>query len=170
MIQVSGLTFGDDGYIHGRTELFMVISEELSYPAFESIPAYRITDLATHGYTQTGVVPARVYNDYKMGRMITSSLPPDSLVFARAANPAKPGQGLFIVHPMVRLLARDRRGQTLAAPGTPTPDYIRTGLGTHPLAEAVGTLATDSAWLKCTLHDLSAPVKQQVVDFCEKHF
>jgi hypothetical protein len=34
----------------------------------------------------------------------------------------------------------------------------------------VGALAADSAWLKCTLHGLSAPVKQQDVDFCEKHF
>jgi hypothetical protein len=85
--------------------------------------------------------------------MITSSLPPDFLVFARSTNPAKPGQGLFIVHPMVRLLARNRRSQTLATPGTPTPDNVCAGFGTHPLAEAVSTLATDSAWLKCTLHD-----------------
>ena len=63
MIQASGLAFGDNGYIHGRTELIIVMSEELSYPAFESIPTNRITNLATHGYTQARAVSARVYND-----------------------------------------------------------------------------------------------------------
>ena len=105
MIQASGLAFGDNGYIHGRTELIIVMSEELSYPAFESIPANRVTDLATHCYTQSGAVPARAHDDNEMGRMITFSLPPGFLVFARPANPANPGKGLFIVHPMVRLLA-----------------------------------------------------------------
>jgi hypothetical protein len=105
MIQVSGLTFGDNGYIHGRTELFIVMSEELSYPAFEPVPTNRVTNLATHGYTQARVVSARVYNDNKMGRMITLSLPPGLLIFTRSTNPSKPGKGLFIAHPMVRLLA-----------------------------------------------------------------
>ena len=63
MIQASGLAFGDNGYIHGRTELIIVMSEELSYPAFESIPANRVTNLATHGYTQARAGSARVYND-----------------------------------------------------------------------------------------------------------
>ena len=105
MIQASGLAFGNNGYIRGRTELFIVMSEEFSYPAFESIPTNRVTDLATHCYTQTRLVLARVDDDNEMGRMITLSLPPDGLVFARSTNPAKPGQGLFILHPDGRLLA-----------------------------------------------------------------
>ena len=105
MIQVSGMTFGDNGYIHGLTELFIVMSEKLSYPALESVATNGVTDLATHGYTQARVVPARVYDNNKMGRMKALSLPPGILVFARSTNPVKPGKGLFIVHPMVRLLA-----------------------------------------------------------------
>ena len=105
MIQASGVALDDNGYIHGRTELIIAMSEELSYPAFESIPANRITDLATHGYTQARVVSARVYGNNKMGRMITFSLPPGFLVFARSTNPAKPGKGSVFVHPIVRLLA-----------------------------------------------------------------
>ena len=105
MIQASGLAFGDNGYIRGRTELFIVMSEELSYPAFKSIPTNRVTDFATHCYTETRVVLARLYDDNKMGRMIMLSVPPGILVFARSSNPAKPGKGVFIVHPMVRLLA-----------------------------------------------------------------
>ena len=105
MIQVSGMMFGDNGYIYDCTELFITMSEELSYPAFESISTDCVADLATHGDTQARVVSARVYDNNKMGRMITLSLPPGFLVFARSTNPVKPGKGLFIVHPMVRLLA-----------------------------------------------------------------
>lgn len=104
MIQASGLAFGDNGYIHDRTEPLIVMSEELSDPAFQSIAANRVTDLATHGYTQARVFSARVDDNNQMGRMITLSLPPGFLVFARSTNPAKPGKGL-IVHLMVRLLA-----------------------------------------------------------------
>jgi len=105
MIQASGLVFGDNGNIRDRAELFIVMSEELSYPAFESISTNRVTDFATHCYTETRIVSTRVYDDYKMGRMIKLSLPPGCLVFARSANPAKPGKGFFIDHPMDRLLA-----------------------------------------------------------------
>jgi hypothetical protein len=52
------------------------------------------------------------------------------------------------------LLARNRCSQALAASGAPTPDNVCAGFGTHPLAETVCTLATDSAWLKCTFHGL----------------
>ena len=97
------MTFGDNGYIYDCTELFIAMSEELSYPAFESIATNCVTDLATHCYTQARVVLARVGDDNKMGRMITLSLPPDFLVFARSTNSAKPGKVLCISHPMVRL-------------------------------------------------------------------
>ena len=98
MIQASGLAFGDNGYIHGRTELIIVMSEELSYPAFESIPANSITNLATHGYTQAGVVPTRAGNHNKMGRVITLSFLPGALIFAGPTDPLRPGEGLLTFH------------------------------------------------------------------------
>ena len=104
MIQASGLAFGDNGNVHGPTELFMVMSEKFSNPAFESIPANSITNLATHGYTQPGVVPTRAGNHNKMARVITLSFLPGPLVFTGLTDPSKPGKVLLTVHPMVRLL------------------------------------------------------------------
>ena len=104
MIQASGMTFGDDRNIHGLAELLVVMSEELSNPALESIPGDRITDLATHRYTQAGFVPTRVYNHNKVGRVITFPFLPGFLIFAGSADPTTPGKGLFTVHPVVRLL------------------------------------------------------------------
>jgi len=102
MIQASGLAFGNNGNIHDLAELFIVMSEELSNPAFDSVPANRISNLATHGYTQAGVVLTRVDNHNKMGRVITLSYLPDTLVFAGSTDPTEPGEGLFSVHPMFR--------------------------------------------------------------------
>jgi len=102
MFQVSGLAFGDNGNIYGPTELFIVMSEELSNPALEPVPVNRITNLATHGYTQAGIVPGRVDNHNKMGRVITLSFLPGPLVFAGSTNPTQPGEGLITVHPMDR--------------------------------------------------------------------
>lgn len=152
MIQASGLALGNDTNIHGPTDLIMVMSEKLSYPAFESIPADRIADLATHRYPQSGVHPAGADDDNEVACVIPYTFPPVFLVFARSTNPAKPGKGLLIIHPVVRLLARNCCRQTLAAPGTPTPDYVRSRFATHPLAKTVRTLATNPTWLKCSLH------------------
>ena len=102
MIQAPGLAFGDNGNIHGPTELFIVMSEELSNPALESVPANRITNLATHCYAQAGIVPTRAEHYNKMGRVITLSFLPDSLIFAGSTDPAQPGEGLFTVHSMIR--------------------------------------------------------------------
>ena len=101
MIQAAGLAFGDNGNIHGPTELFMMVSEELSNPALESIPADSIANFATHSQPQTGVAPARVDNHNKMGCVIVLSFLPDPLVFAGSTDPTQPGEGLFTVHPMV---------------------------------------------------------------------
>ena len=83
MIQAPGLAFGDNGNIHGPTELFIVMSEELSNPAL-------------------GIVPTRAEHYNKMGRVITLSFLPDSLIFAGSTDPAQPGEGLFTVHSMIR--------------------------------------------------------------------
>jgi hypothetical protein len=104
MIQASGLAFGNNGNIHGPTELVVVMSEKLSYPTFESIPTNCVADLATHGYTEAGVVPTRADNHNKMGRVITLSFLPGPLVFTGLTDPSKPGKVLLTVHPMVRLL------------------------------------------------------------------
>ena len=102
MIQASGLAFGDNGNVHGPTELFMVMSEKFSNPAFESISANSITNLATHGYTQAGVVPTRAGNHNKMCRVIALSFLPGPLIFAGPTDPVRPGEGLFTFHLMVR--------------------------------------------------------------------
>ena len=101
MIQASGLAFGDNRNVHGPAELFIVMSEELSNPAFESIPANSITNLATHGHTQAGVAPTRAGNHNKMGRVITLSFLPGLLIFTGSTDPAHPGEGLFTFHLIV---------------------------------------------------------------------
>ncbi len=171
MFQVSGSAFGDNRNIHDLTELFAVISEELSNPAFESIPANRITDLATHGYTQAGNILTGIDNHNKMGRVITSPFLPGPLVFAGSTDPANPGEGLFAVHPMVRCylleIVAAKRLRPLARRRLITfaPDLERIRLR-KPCVRLREILL---GW-NVRFMILSTPVRHQYIDFCEKNF
>ena len=74
------MAFGDNGNVHDPTELFIVMSEKFSNPAFESIPANSITNLATDCNPQTRKAPSRIHNHNKMGSMITLALLPGSFI------------------------------------------------------------------------------------------
>ena len=85
MTQLPGVAFGHYRDIRGPAEQLIVLSEQLSKPAFQSVAAHRVADLAADGDAEARDIPSRINNDNKVGGMKTLSLAPDSLVFAGAA-------------------------------------------------------------------------------------
>ncbi len=102
MTQVSGPVFCNDGNIDNRTELLIRFSEQFSHPPLESIPANGVAYFFTDSQTQSRVLPSGLYDHDEMGCVITLSCLPDSLVFARPADPVESGEGLRSFHPVIQ--------------------------------------------------------------------
>ena len=97
--QASGLPLGNYRNIHNLIETIIVVSKQLTKPAFETIATNGITNLTAYRNTETRDFTSRTHDDSEMICLIAPSLLPDLLVLTGTAHPANFLEGLFSLHP-----------------------------------------------------------------------
>ncbi len=100
MTQAARLALCYDRDVHNLAKLLVIISEYISNPPLDLIATDSIANLATHSYSQTGKILARVHYHNEMGSVITLPLYSGSFIIACTAYATELFEGMFTFHPL----------------------------------------------------------------------